>query len=417
MSSLLPVVVLLLWASVPPGGPLPPRVHAGYPAWFHPSPPAQPSALWTHPHEPGAWLPWWNSCLPAPASMRAQWEMQLKAIAALVRACPVFDDIRGYYPETIGCVQVPGFASEPYYASVALLIWPPETVERNAKEEPQVKRVWRNNHPGGDSRGTLRIVINAIGNLHEWAVGEDAEGPLYERPPTHREIAGFAVMGNFLLVTAPNKPPVFAPIASERAQRWIIDNLKRQAASDASALAAHQRAYEKFIGPEGRARRAKAIEEAAASQRKPENQEQARRHAIAIDQRRELDLKTAATPKAGSPQARTLERLAQLESRLAAMSPEERREPAWYRRPADGVRRLDYGDIVAPGTVGARPLVVPNPAFFDASLPKTAMQLVSVPYAGHYLSSRTKGEIELAIVVPATVVEQMDWRAVAAMLK
>jgi hypothetical protein len=61
--------------------------------------------------------------------------------------------------------------------------------------------------------------------------------------------------------------------------------------------------------------------------------------------------------------------------------------------------------------------VVPNPAFFDASLPKTAMQLVSVPYAGHYLSSRTKGEIELAIVVPATVVEQMDWRAVAAMLK
>lgn len=417
MSSLLPTVAVLLWTWLQPGGPPAMRADLPLQARLRPSSPEQAPTLWLHPDEPGAWLPWWNSCSPVSAPMRAQWETQLKAIAALVRACPVFDDIRGYYPEIIGCVQVPGSTPDPYFASVALLIWPTETVERNTKGEPQVKRVWRFNHPGGDSRGTLRILINSNDGVHKWVVGEDEEGPLYELPETTREIAGFPLMGSLLFVTPPNKPPLFEPIASERAQRWIIDNLKRQASADASILASAQRQYDAFIGAEGRARRAKAIEEAAASQRKPENQEQARRHAIAIDQRREQDLKAAATPKAGSPQARTLERLAQLESRLAAMSPEERRGPAWYKRHPDGVRRLDYGDIVAPGTVGARPLVVPNPGFFDTSLPKTAMQLVSVPYAGHYLSSRAKGEVERAIVVPATVVEQLDWRAVAAMLK
>ena len=396
--------VLLLWTPLTSGAP---AVTVG----------AQATTLWSHPDEPGAWLPWWNSCGAVSTSLRVQWEAQLKALAALVRACPVFGEIRGYYPELIGCVQSPGIPSDPYFASVALLIWPTETVERGAKGEPQVKRVWRFNQPGGDSRGTLRLLVNSTEGLRAWVVGEDKDGPLYELPKTTREIAGFPLMGSLLFVTAPNKPPLFEPIASERARRWIIDNLKRQAAADASILEAHQRAYEEFIGPEGRARRAKAIEEAAASQRKPENQEQARRHAVAIDQRREQDLKAATIPKAGSPQARTLERLAQLESRLAAMSPEERRGPAWYQRHADGVRRLDYGDIVAPGTAGARPLVVPNPSFFDTSLPKTAMQLVSVPYAGHYLSSRTTGATELAIVVPATVVEQVDWRAVAALLK
>jgi len=351
------------------------------------------------------------------ASIRAQWEAQLKAIAALVRACPVFEGMRGYYPELIGCVQAPGGVSAgPYDGDVALLIWPPETVERTAKGELQVKPSWRFNHPG-DNGGSLWIRVNATGDLRDWVVGEDKEGSFYELPETRREIAGFPVVGGFLFVTGPNRPPLFAPMTRERAQRWIIDNLKRQADADVSMLASAQRQYDEFISLEGKARRAKAIEEAAASQKRPENQELERHQALARDQRREQDLKAAATTKPGSPEARTRERMAQLESRLAAMSPEERLQPAWYKRHAEGVRRLDYGDIVDAGTAGARPLVVPNPDFFDKSLPKTAMQLVSVPAAGHYDSLRAKGAADVGIRVPLAVIGQMDWRAVAAMLK
>ncbi len=74
--------------------------------------------------------------------------------------------------------------------------------------------------------------------------------------------------------------------------------------------------------------------------------------------RRERDLKAASTPKRGSPQAYTLDRLLQLEPRLAAMPAEQRRQPAWYKSPAEWVRRPDYGDIVDAGSPGARPLVV-----------------------------------------------------------
>ena len=260
--------------------------------------------------------------------------------------------------------------------------------------------------------------INAYGDMaFSWHHWEDKDGRFYELPETDREIAGFPVIGGFLFISLPGKPPLFAPITQERAQRWIIDNMRRQADADADILASARRRYEDFISPAGLARRAKEIEEAAASQKKPENQELARRQALAIDRRREQDLKAAATPKPGSPEARTLERLAQLESRLASLSPAERGRPAWYKPHPEGVRRLDYGDIVEAGSPGARPLVVPNPDFFDKSLPQTAMQLVSVPEAGYVESEFKKGGTTPTVKVPMAVLEQMDWRAVAAMMK
>lgn len=370
--------------------------------------------LWARPDEPGAWIAWESSCDQVKGPLLAAWEKQLKAIAALVRACPIFRDIRGYYPMLTGCVENPGATTGPYGGTVHLLIWPPVTVERTSTGEPRVKKEWRYNHPGG----MLMIRVNAFGDLaFSWFYGEDKEGRFYELPDTRREIAGFPVIGGFFFVSPPNKPPLFTPITRERAQRWIIDNLRRQADADASMLASARRQYEDFVSPAGKARRAKAIEEAAASQKKPENQELERRHALAIEQRREQDLKAAATPKPGSPQARTLERLTQLESRLASMSPEERRQPAWYKRHPEGVRRLDYGDIVEAGSPGARPLVVPNQGFSDKSLPKTAMQLVSVPGLEEYESRVKKDATEPTVRVSLAVIEQMDWRAIAAMLK
>jgi hypothetical protein len=351
------------------------------------------------------------SCTPVERPLQEAWEKQLKAIAALVRACPVFHEIRGYYPKLIGCVQRNGTGTGPYNADVALQMWPPVSIEHTPTGEPRVRDVWLYN-----ILATLFISINSVGDLgFNWFHAEDNEGRFYELPETRREVAGLPVIGEFLSISLPNKPPRFTPVTAERAERWIIGNIRRQASADASSLASARRQYEEFVTPAGKARRAKAIEDAAATLKRPEDQAAERRRLQTIDERRERDLKAASMPKAGSPEAHTAERLTQLEARLAAMSPEQRRQPAWYRRHPEGVRRLDYGDIVAAGTPGARPLVVPNPGFFNPALPKTAMQLVVTQPDDN--RPTTKDAPEPLRRVFLAVIDQMDWQAVAAMLK
>ena len=58
--------------------------------------------LWARPDEPGSWIPFENGCDIVKGPPPPAWEKQLKAIAALVRACPVFREIRGYYPTLAG---------------------------------------------------------------------------------------------------------------------------------------------------------------------------------------------------------------------------------------------------------------------------------------------------------------------------
>jgi hypothetical protein len=373
---------------------------------------------WDNPDEPGAWIPWNGKCdsterrMPgADGRLHDEWETQLKAIGALVRACPVFKDIRGYYPQVSGCVSIPGgIGTGPWGGYVHLIVWPPVAVEHSAAGGLQVRSPWLYNIPD-----LLTIGVNRIGDLaFSWFHGEDNEGQFFELPETRREMGGFPVIGDFLSISV-SREPRFTPVTQERAQRWIIHNLKRQASADSSILASARRQYEEFVSPAGQARRAKAIEEAAASQKKPENQELERRHAQAIDKRREQDLLAAAAPRAGSPEAHTAERITQLEARLAAMSTDQRRQPAWYTRNPDGGRRLDYGDIVADGTPGARPLVVPNPAFFDPALPKTTMRLAVTQPDDYKVGARNANEPQWRVF--QAVIDQMDWKAVAAMLK
>ena len=217
---------------------------------------------WDHPDEGGAWVAWNGRCEPgqliptgAAGAVFAEWEKQLKAIAALVRACPVFKDIRGYYPQLSGCI-FPGHDTESWTGSVSLILWPPVAIERTPAGEPTVRTPWLFNIPDA-----LFINVNTFGDLgFSWFTGEDKEGKFYELPITSRELAGFPVIGGFLYVTRTGAPPQFTPLTQERAQRWIIDNMKRQAAADASILESARRQYEEFISPAARARREQAIE-------------------------------------------------------------------------------------------------------------------------------------------------------------
>jgi hypothetical protein len=178
-------------------------------------------------------------------------------------------------------------------------------------------------------------------------------------------------------------------------------------------MASARRAYEQFTSPAGLEMRRREIEAAAASQKKPENQAQERRHAEARDRRREQDLKDAAMPKAGTPQAATAEHLAALEKRLAGLSAPERMQPAWLK--SGPKARGAAGEIVLADTRDARPLMTAS-VFFDPTLPADALQLVTVSMQP-FEDQAKAGAKEPQARAPLAVIEQTDWRAVQKLLR
>jgi hypothetical protein len=357
----------------------------------------------------GAWIATRVDTKGDTATARS-WERQLRTIESLIKAAPVFKDLHGYYPGVLLKAAPPVGGKGPWLGYVVLEIWWPFAVDIGPGGEPTVKPKFEYNRPE-----STWITINGRGSLDHWVWWEDHAGRFYEIPETRREIAGFPVVGDRLFIKRADKPPLFDPLPLERALRWVVAALKRQVKVDEDTLASSKRAYEEFMSPAGQERRRKEIEAAAASQKKPENQAIARRHAEAIDRRREQDRRDATLPpKPGSPRSLTAELLASNERRLAALSPAERTQPAWIRRKPD-VRGAP-GAIVPENTPGARPLAVESP-FFDPALPADAMQLVTVPY---FLEDRMKhpeSSKRPQNYVPFRVIEQADWRAVQELLR
>lgn len=359
------------------------------------------------PDEPGAWLPTILG-IKGGATVAKSWERQLRQIEALVRANPAFQEPSGYYPLLILKAEPPVGGRGPWQGHIAFEAWWPKAIEQGAGGIPKIARRWEYNRPPG-----LWINVNSRGDLSHWTGWDDRAGRFYLLPETRREIAGFPVVGDRFFITRPGKASLFDPVPLERALQWMIGDLKRQAKADDGGMAAARRAYEQFTSREGMEKRRGEIEAAAASQKKPENQEQERRHAEARDRRREQDLKEAAMPKAGSPQAATAENLASLEKRLAGLSAAERAQAAWLK--TEPKVRGAAGEIVAAKTQDARPLVTLG-AFFDAGLPADALQLITVPVQP-FEDQVKAGAKEPQARAPLALAEQTDWRAVQKLLR
>jgi hypothetical protein len=56
------------------------------------------------------------------------------------------------------------------------------------------------------------------------------------------------------------------------------------------------------------------------------------------------------------------------------MSPAERASPAWFKHP----EKWQQSGLVPPNTPDSRQLVTANPEYFDRSLPRTEIQLITV---------------------------------------
>lgn len=114
---------------------------------------------------------------------------------------------------------------------------------------------------------------------------------------------------------------------------------------------------------------------------------------------------------------RTDERLQSLRAELARLGPAERASPAWYAWAQKGTG----SGLVAPGAPNARQLVSTNPAYFDRSLPRSAIQLIST----HVVCtkkmnvdwSRAEGSSDPAIRAAHAFFTAAEWQRVAALIQ
>jgi hypothetical protein len=113
------------------------------------------------------------------------------------------------------------------------------------------------------------------------------------------------------------------------------------------------------------------------------------------------------------------ERVAHLRAELAALSPAACRTQAWHVAPESA---LESG-LVAPGTAEARPLVVVNPDLLDRSLPRTAVQIITLRLNwGTYLDPQARSvdtigsDDHVSIRRLWQLLNQADWTKLAAMV-
>jgi hypothetical protein len=97
---------------------------------------------------------------------------------------------------------------------------------------------------------------------------------------------------------------------------------------------------------------------------------------------------------------------------LAALKPEQRGLPAWYLPSPDSASGL-----VPPGTPHARPIVTENPNYFDRSLPRTAIQLLSVDFVYYKLVSEPAQSEVLGNQRVWEFSNQADWKRIAALVE
>jgi hypothetical protein len=102
----------------------------------------------------------------------------------------------------------------------------------------------------------------------------------------------------------------------------------------------------------------------------------------------------------------------ELRAELAALTAEQRALPAWYLPP-----RGPGSGLVPPGTPEARAVVTENPAYFDPSLPRTALQLLAVDLVYYAPPLEPPGSELLANRRLWEFSNTVDWKRVAALVE
>ena len=346
---------------------------------------AAPAAAQSDPallSRPGYWKPA-NRNLPAgdPADGPdlEPFANALEAVLAIVRRAPPLAQPRGFVADPLIDREL-GPAGHPFQGlvRVGILFW---RKDEHGAVVPQ------------DAGPDVDVVVNdpsCIWSSHETAL-VDSLGPVYYDAPAEsssvRGVPGYAPDSG-CLVLARRGVSVFAAVSRGRFLRDARDTLRARlrGVSMAALDSADPRVqYRKWLADAPARRRQRDSMVAGLSALSPE----LRRQTIASFDTAQMVVGQALKEQAaqadsggGFAEMRRAQQGAldtvraiadHYDAELRALSPAQRSAPAWVKVSDAGVL-----DLVAPGSPDSRRLVAPNPALFSPSLPRSAIQLLTV---------------------------------------
>lgn len=333
--------------------------------------------------EPGTWKPWRFTAIEsarrerraAVAEVKA-FEDQLLALNAILQRATGVAAPRGFSVETWG--NLDGYAApesgEPAGASVPLA----GGLTFGAFAIHQIERDGRPVTSDTGETALLRFAVNGISGstlggdpVPDW-VGSGAEAFL--EPPAAGDVAGFPRHGDVLVIKI-NPKPIWAPVPMARAIELQGASRRHELAGLRESVGQIRTSLADLEDPAKRAERFAGFRAVAASMPDPAEflaQMELTENDVADGYRREL------SPDGGGAMQELLAiegAIADAEAWVAELSATERMAPSCFAASGASPRQR----IKAGPAAGCVPIVQPDWTFFQASLPRSAPQVIVIP--------------------------------------
>ncbi len=218
------------------------------------------------------------------------------------------------------------------------------------------------------------IVVNVGPGFEDGnAVVRDGDDTFVLEPKKSGELDGMPVYNDTLVISRPGAV-LWTPVSTERALKALIPHYKSAADSVVSGSDAKKKAYADFMSPEAQDKRRREV----AEQRQAGAEANARK--LEVMQRRwEEDARKAAEGADTKPSRRKdVDAYRNAQAMLLALDPAGRAAPACIDRDREAALPSDWR-VVPIGTPGCRPLVQRNPDLLNGKLPRSELQVLSVP--------------------------------------
>jgi hypothetical protein len=119
--------------------------------------------------------------------------------------------------------------------------------------------------------------------------------------------------------------------------------------------------------------------------------------------------KPGADPISDRMLASNEERLGSARSMLSSLDPTGQDAPSFWSD--------SDSQVLAEERRGSRPIMIPNPAYFNSKLPRSSPQLLQVQVKRFDLSRPASGDPDSPLNAERALLENADWQRIAAMLK
>jgi hypothetical protein len=376
----------------------------------------------------GPWRPWSFNAQPdarrstgaTPAEVQA-FQARLQELAAIVKRAPAVSTPVGFAAEMWGSLDSyygtypgsPPARAVPLSGNLTFGAFLLFEFEENG-------RIRNEDMKGGETE-TLGFEVNDIssprygGTIPDGWSSDTLDADAFVEPPTGAPIAGIARIGDTFVVRN-NTKPLWVPFALADALKPIQRNRLTAFESARDEYAKRQAEFELWKSPARRAARRADWQKGATM---IGGQKGAEFLAGMEKTEPQIEAQQAADVAPGGPldkKVRAAEREQQeIEGIVAALSADDRRAPSCYDRGA--TRLADRFRTLEGARATCRPLVKPNPDYFDPKLPRSAPQVVMLSLFTRCLDSRsTKNTTRAGCTINRELVNTMDWDAVRAWL-